>query len=32
LNSSLSNDNLGREELKKKIKDILEFNENEGTT
>jgi hypothetical protein len=27
----LLNDNLVKEEIKKEIKDILEFNENEGT-
>ena len=32
LNNSLLSDNLVKEEIKKEIKDILEFNENEGTT
>ena len=32
LNNTLLNDNLVKEEIKKEIKDILEFNENEGTT
>jgi hypothetical protein len=32
LNNSLLSDNLVMEEIKKEIKDILEFNENEGTT
>jgi hypothetical protein len=32
LNNSLLHDNLVREEIKKVIKDILELNENEGTT
>ena len=32
LNNSLHNDNLVRQEIKKEIKDFLEFNENEGTT
>jgi len=32
LNNALLNDNLVKEEIKKKIKDFLEFNENEGTT
>jgi hypothetical protein len=31
LNNSLHNDNLVRQEIKKEIKDFLEFNENEGT-
>jgi hypothetical protein len=31
LNNYLLNDNLVREEIKNEIKDILEFNENEGT-
>jgi hypothetical protein len=32
LNSALLNDNLVKEEIKKEIKDFLEFNENEGTS
>jgi hypothetical protein len=32
LNNSLLNDNLVKEEIKKDIKDFLEFNKNEGTT
>jgi hypothetical protein len=32
LNNTLLNDNLVKEEIKKKIKDFLEFNENEATT
>ena len=32
LNNTLLNDILVKEEIKKKIKDFLEFNENEGTT
>ena len=32
LNNTLLNDNLVKKEIKKEIKDILEFNENEGTT
>ena len=32
LNNSLLNDNLVREEIKKKIKDIIEANENEDTS
>ena len=31
LNNALLNDNLIKEEIKKEIKDCLEFNENEGT-
>jgi hypothetical protein len=31
LNNPLLSDNLVKEEIKKDIKDILEFNENEGT-
>jgi hypothetical protein len=31
LNNSLLNDNMVREEIKKEIKDALEFNESEGT-
>ena len=32
LNNSLFNDNFIREEVKKEMNNILEFNENEGTT
>jgi hypothetical protein len=32
LNNTLLNDNLVKEEIKKEIKDFLEFNENESTT
>ena len=32
LNNALLNDNLVKEEIKKEIKDSLEFNENEATT
>jgi hypothetical protein len=32
LNNSLLNDTLVKEEIKKEIKDILEFNENKATT
>jgi len=32
LNNALLNDNLVKEEIKKEIKDFLEFNENERTT
>ena len=32
LNNSLLNDNLVKEEIKKEIKDFLEFNENEDTS
>jgi hypothetical protein len=32
MNNSVFNDNLVREGIKKEIKDILEFNESEGTT
>jgi len=32
LNNALLNDNLVKEEIKKEIKDLSEFNENEGTT
>ena len=32
LNNILLDDNLVKEEIKKEIKDVLEFNENEGTT
>ena len=31
LNNALLNDNLVKEEIKKEIKDVLEFNENEDT-
>jgi len=31
LNNALLNDNLVKEEINKEIKDVLEFNENEGT-
>jgi hypothetical protein len=31
LNNALLNDNLVKEEIKKEIKDFLEFNENKGT-
>ena len=31
LNNTLLNDNLVKEEIKKEIKDFLEFNENEAT-
>jgi RNAse (barnase) inhibitor barstar len=31
LNNALLNDNSDKEEIKKEIKDLLEFNENEGT-
>jgi hypothetical protein len=31
LNNTLLNDNLVKEDIKKEIKDFLEFNENEGT-
>jgi len=31
LNNALLNDNLVKEEIKKEIKEFLEFNENEGT-
>jgi hypothetical protein len=31
LNNTLLNDNMVKEEVKKEIKDILEFNENEAT-
>ena len=32
LNNSVLNDNLNREEIKKEIKDFLEFNENDDTS
>ena len=32
LNNTLLNDTLVKENIKKEIKDFLEFNENEGTT
>jgi hypothetical protein len=32
LNNTLLNDSLVKEEIKKEIKDVLEFNENEATT
>jgi hypothetical protein len=32
LNNTLLNDNFIKEEIKKEIKDSLEFNENEATT
>jgi hypothetical protein len=32
LNSTLLNDSLVKEEIKKEIKDFIEFNENEDTT
>jgi hypothetical protein len=32
LNKALLNDNLVKEEIKKEIKDLLEFSVNEGTT
>jgi hypothetical protein len=32
LNNTLLNDNLVKEEIKKEIRDFLEFNENEGST
>jgi hypothetical protein len=32
LNNALLNDNLVKEEIKKEIKDLLEFNENEDTS
>jgi hypothetical protein len=32
LSTTLYNDNLVKEKIKKKIKDLVEFNENEATT
>ena len=32
LNNTILNDNLVKEDIKKEIKDVLEFNENEDTT
>ena len=32
LNNTLLNDTLANDEIKKEIKDFLEFNENEATT
>jgi hypothetical protein len=32
MNNNLVNDNLVKEEIKKEIKDFLEFKENEATT
>jgi hypothetical protein len=32
LNNTLLNDSLVKDEIKKEIKDVLEFNQNEGTT
>jgi hypothetical protein len=32
LNNTLLNNNLVKEEIKKEIKDFIEFNENENTT